>query len=295
MSFAALDRAVETKAVNIGTWAYMALLEEVYVSPKPGLVDLYSNGAHRDMDVYTFERSASGLLPYFIKMALQGLGSGFTGEELFRQLRKTGQDAEQAMYRATGGINTHKGAVFTLGLYCAAAGRCLSKYGAVGEEYLRKIQIEITEESLNREIRMLGQKKAASHGEKNFQSYGTMGVRGEALKGYPSLWEVSLPVFRQGIACGLDMNSVKLQTLLTLMSRIEDSNIIARHDPDTLRKVQKDAERFLLKGGVYTERGFRKLAAMDREYTIKNISPGGSADLLAATIFLEKILRNCRQ
>ena len=91
------------------------------------------------------------------------------------------------------------------------------------------------------------------------------------------------------------MNSVKLQTLLTLMSRIEDSNIIARHDPDTLRKVQKDAERFLLKGGVYTERGFRKLAAMDREYTIKNISPGGSADLLAATIFLEKILRNCRQ
>ena len=105
---------------------------------------------------------------------------------------------------------------------------------------------------------------------------------------------MSLPVFRQGIAVGWDPNSVKLQTLLTLMSKTEDSNIIARHGPETLRRVQADAEGFLMAGGAYREQGVRELILMDQRYTAENISPGGSADLLAATIFLEKIINGCR-
>lgn len=284
----------EKEAVQIGNRAFTALLEEVYTSPKPGLVDLYSNGAHQDMNVRTFERSAAILRPFFVEMALQGLEHYASPETLFVKIRKTGQRAERAMYRGTGGVNTHKGAIFTLGLFSAAAGCCLAGDGVITKRRLRDIQTEMTEQSLGREIRELRRKRGMSHGEKNFLRYGTLGIRGEAIRGYPCLWEVSLPVFRQGIAGGWDPNSVKLQTLLTLMSKTEDSNIIARHGPETLRRVQADAEGFLMAGGAYREQGVRELILMDQRYTAENISPGGSADLLAATIFLDKIINGCR-
>ena len=212
----------EKEAVQIGNRAFTALLEEVYTSPKPGLVDLYSNGAHQDMNVRTFERSAAILRPFFVEMALQGLEHYASPETLFVKIRKTGQRAERAMYRGTGGVNTHKGAIFTLGLFSAAAGCCLAGDGVITKRRLRDIQTEMTEQSLGREIRELRRKRGMSHGEKNFLRYGTLGIRGEAIRGYPCLWEVSLPVFRQGIAGGWDPNSVKLQTLLTLMSKTED-------------------------------------------------------------------------
>lgn len=111
-------------AIEIGTKAWQALLEEVYTTPKPGLVDTWSCGAHTDMDVHTFERSAEALRPYFIRMAEQGYTLQCSPKELFAEIRKTGILAEQAMYRATDGVNTHKGLIFTLGIFCAAAGRC---------------------------------------------------------------------------------------------------------------------------------------------------------------------------
>lgn len=192
----------EKEAVQIGNRAFTALLEEVYASPKPGLVDLYSNGAHQDMNVRTFERSAAILRPFFVEMALQGLEHYSSPETLFVKIRKTGQRAERAMYRGTGGVNTHKGAIFTLGLFSAAAGCCLAGDGIITKRRLRDIQTEMTEQSLGREIRELRRKRGMSHGEKNFLRYGTLGIRGEAIRGYPCLWEVSLPVFRQGIAGG---------------------------------------------------------------------------------------------
>ena len=115
-------------AEDIGKKAYCALLEEVYTTPKPGLVDLYSNGAHSDMDVHTFERSAQALYPWFVQMAMQGYSFFGTPEELFLEIRKTGLEAEKAMYTATNGVNTHKGLIFTLGIFCAAAGRCSREY-----------------------------------------------------------------------------------------------------------------------------------------------------------------------
>lgn len=104
-------------AIEIGTKAWQALLEEVYTTPKPGLVDTWSCGAHTDMDVHTFERSAEALRPYFIRMAEQGYTLQCSPKELFAEIRKTGILAEQAMYRATDGVNTHKGLIFTLGIF----------------------------------------------------------------------------------------------------------------------------------------------------------------------------------
>lgn len=276
----------------IGIRAWQSLLEEVYTTPKPGLVDLYSAGAHTDMDVGTFEKSAQALKPYFIQMARQGISLRCSPKELFRQIRKTGIAAEQAMYRATGNVNTHKGLIFTLGIFCAAAGRCLGEYGEITEHLLQKIQLMMTGEILTAELLAIKEKTAVSNGEKNYCYYGTAGIRGEAIQGYPVIWKYALPAFRQGIAGSRDRNLVKLQTLFILMSCTEDSTIISRHNPNVLRKVQKDAAEFLERGGAYRDDidVWRELIAMDKEYISRNISAGGCADLLAVTVFLDKIL-----
>lgn len=280
----------EKIAADIGTKAWEALLEEVYTTPKPGLVDLYSCGAHQDMDVRTFEKSAQALRPYFVRMTYQGYVLYCSYEELFRQIRKTGMAAEQAMYRATGHVNTHKGLIFTLGIYCAAAGRCMAEQGRVTEVGLRTIQQRMTVRILERELSDMKEKTAASHGEKNFQKYGTAGIRGEAVQGYRPVWEAALPVLREGIRRKQDYNAVKLQTLFVLMSRIEDSNILSRCGWETLDRVRGEAADFLKRGGAYRIRAMQELMEMDVEYIRRNISPGGSADLLATVVFLQKIL-----
>lgn len=277
-------------SAEIGTKAWEALLEEVYTTPKPGLVDLYSSGAHRDMDVHTFEKSAHALRPYFTRMAYQGYVFRCSYEELFRQIRGTGMAAEQAMYRATGHVNTHKGLIFTLGIYCAAAGRCMAEQGQVTEERLRTIQQRMTVRILEREIADMKGRAAASHGEKNFQKYGAAGIRGEAIQGYRPIWESALPVLREGIREKRDFNAVKLQTLFVLMRRVEDSNILARRGFGALERVREEAADFLGRGGAYRDGAMRELAETDAEYIRRNISPGGSADLLAAAVFLLKIL-----
>ena len=136
----AVEKA-EYFAESIGRMAYQALLEEVYTVPKPGLVDPYSCGAHTDMDVQTFERSAEALYPWFVRMAYQGYQLTCTPEDLFREIRKTGMLAEEAMYRATGHVNTHKGMIFTLGIFSAAAGRCIQEDGTVTLQSILRMPI----------------------------------------------------------------------------------------------------------------------------------------------------------
>lgn len=284
----------EKLSEEIGRKAYRALLDEVYTTPKPGMVDLYSCGAHKDMTVETFEKSAEAIMPYFCRMAEQGLCMDAAPEELFDAIRKTGMEAEAAMYEATGGVNTHKGLIFTLGIYCAAAGRCRKEYGTVTQGLLRKMQSDMTVKRLTEELEQLQTKAAASHGEQNLKSYGTKGIRGEAIAGYPAVWEHAYRVLHQGKSENRDYNLVRLQTFFTLMSFVEDSNILARKDPQTLKQVQEQAKAFLGTGGVYAPENYQSLFVMDREYTNKNISAGGCADLLAATIFMELILDDDR-
>lgn len=287
-----METANWNAAVDIGMKAYQALLEEVYTTPKPGLVDRYSCGAHKDMDLHTFERSAEALKPWFIRMALQGTTLHCTCEELFCEIRKNGLFAEEAMYRATEGVNTHKGLIFTLGIYSAAAGRCMKEYGVITAEKLCEIQQKMTARILVKELVELENRRAISHGEKNLAKYGTSGVRGEAICGYPSLWQIALPVLHRGRMEQREWNLVKLQTLMTLMGSTEDSNILARHNPQVLREVQAEATNFVRMGGAYAANAVERLQRMDADYIRRNISAGGSADLLAAAVFLEMLLND---
>lgn len=280
-------------AEKIGQKAYEALIEEVITTPKPGLVDLYSNGAHTDMDAGTFRRSAEALRPFFVSMAETGLGKDGDPEDLFLTIRKTGLEAEKAMYAATGGVNTHKGIIFTFGLFCAAAGRLLQKEKGLTPENLLDMQQRMTVRILSRELADLRRQPAVhvqlSHGEQNLRRYGTTGIRGEAIAGYPDLFRIGLPVLQDGIRQNMDWNRVKLQTLLSLMAQTEDSNILSRGGPEELKKVQEEMRDFLQKGGAYGENALEILKEMDADYIRRNCSPGGCADLLAAAILIDSL------
>ena len=274
----------------IGKCAWNALIEEVDTTPKPGLVDLYSNGAHTDMDAATFRRSADALRPFFVKMAREGLSFDGSAQELFMGLRGVGMDAEQAMYEATHGVNTHKGAIFTFGIFCAAAGRCVKEQRAITALGLLEMEQEMTVRVLTAELEKLrGSIRTPgieTHGERNLHRYGTAGCRGEAIEGYPGVFGIALPVLHAGLADGRDWNRVKLQALLTLMAHTEDSNILSRHNPAVLRVVQEEMREFLRCGGAYREDAVRLLEEMDADYSRRGISAGGCADLLAAAVFI---------
>ena len=274
----------------IGKCAWNALIEEVDTTPKPGLVDLYSNGAHTDMDAAAFRRSADALRPFFVKMAREGLSFDGSAQELFMGLMGVGMDAEQAMYEATHGVNTHKGAIFTFGIFCAAAGRCVKEQRAITALGLLEMEQEMTVRVLTAELEKLrGSIRTPgieTHGERNLHRYGTAGCRGEAIEGYPGVFGIALPVLRAGLADGRDWNRVKLQALLTLMAHTEDSNILSRHNPAVLGAVQEEMREFLRCGGAYREDAVRLLEEMDADYSRRGISAGGCADLLAAAVFI---------
>lgn len=274
----------------LGQMAEDALLEELYTTPKPGLVDRYSNGAHKDMDLALFEKSAGALRPFFSQMAELGCLCDKHPSAMFPELRKLGIEAEKAMRKATGDINTHKGSIFSLGILCASAGYCYHWNGYIAMHNLIRTEQEMVRKTLTEELNTLAEKEKKSHGETLYKKYGTLGARGEAIHGYASVCKNSLPVLLEGIRKRLDWNRTKLQALLSLMAQVDDTNVLFRTDEETLRAAKQTAARFLEEGGAYKNDCIQKLQLMDAEFTEKNISHGGCADLLAVTIFLYSIL-----
>lgn len=268
--------------------ARWALDEEVKTTPKPGLVDLRSNGAHSDMNVELFLKSSEVLEPFFVQAAWMGMSLDVSPETLFVFLRRWGSQAERSMYSATGNVNTHKGMIFTIGLFCAAVGRCLHD-GKTDTESIRILEQQMVSRQLQWELDSLIQREEITHGEKNYRLYGSRGIRGAAIDGYKEVFEAALPTLREGKEQHRDWNLIKLQVLITLMSCTEDSNIIARNGPAALKTVQQKMKDFLALGGAYQEAATEKLQRMDTEFTKKNISGGGSADLLALTIFIDQV------
>jgi len=248
-----------TEAAFIGSLAYQALVEEVRTTPKPGLVDEQNSGSHRDMDLALFLKSAGALRTYFYEAALC---------RDFDSLRQKGIAAEKAMLAATGGINTHKGAIFTMGILCACKGcDCTAMTRGLVEKDLGAV----TEGS------------AQTAGQRLYARYGITGIRGQAEQGFPAVRDVGLPVLRAGLARGLSLNDAGCAALLHILCTVEDTNLITRSDVDTARAVKAQVSE-ILKATPYPSR--EVLEQLDNEFIKMNLSPGGSADLLAATYFV---------
>lgn len=282
--------SVNKSGILIGQLAAEALLEEVFTAPKPGLVDPYSTGAHKDMNLETFRESTKAITPYFTEMALQGIFLYEEPENLLPVIRRIGLEAEQAMYEATGGVNTHKGAIFTLGIFSAAAGVCCRKLCCVTLDVLLETEQKMVRTILLSELEQLKSSTPKTSGERNLFQYGSKGIRGEAVEGYPSVRNYGFPVLREGINSAQSWNLVKLQVLMTLMCSVEDGNIMARTGMEGLKQVQSIAGAFLKTGGAYVPGAKKKLQLLDLYFTEKNYSSGGCADLLAATIFVNSLI-----
>ena len=268
------------QAADIGNKAVYALICEVYATPKPGLVDRNNTGSHTDMDLRMFVASAEALFPYFTVCARIGMETKHRSPtETFGLLRAEGLAAEPVMYAQTNGANTHKGAIFTMGLLCGAAGRT----GSHEPERLLAEVRAMTAGLCDRDFAGVHVENAVTAGQKLYVQYGITGVRGQAEAGYPALLHVGLPVLEQGLADGLDLNDAGCAALLHLLCAVTDTNIIARSDMDTAKAMTDKIAAILLET-PYPDKAV--IEALDGEFIEKNLSPGGAADLLAATYFL---------
>lgn len=266
----------------VAAQAYLALQQEVVTTPKPGLVDRQTCGAHRDMDLRHFFVSANTLRPFFCRFAQAGfLGRDDAPETVFRAIRPIGMEAEQAMLAATGGVNTHKGAIFSLGLLCAAAGRL--DPASWQPETLLKECAAMTAGLVAQDFAGITKENAATAGERLYAFHGITGIRGQAEAGFPALINTGLPVLKAGLAKGLSLNDAGCAALLHLICVAEDTNLIHRGGPEEWQALQSRI-RTMLEQDPFPAAA--AIEALDREFTEKNLSPGGSADLLALTYFL---------
>lgn len=274
---------------HIETSIQNALLEEVYTTPKPGLVDQYDTGAHTDMDYQLFEKSAAAITPYLKQMFFTGLEWNQSPSDLFRAIRKTGIYAEKAMFRATDGVNTHKGSIFTMGILSASAGKMYAEYGYFPISRILQFTSEMTKEVLEREFHRMEKKEPDTYGEKLYRKYGERGIRGQAQLGFPVLALTAYPNLSYSRRHGYDLNKSNINTLLCTITKLNDTNVLARSSYSDLKWLKHKALRSLKRGGAFTASGMKQLIEMNQECIWRNISPGGSADILAAAIFLWKL------
>ena len=266
---------------HIAQLAQQSLLIEVCTTPKPGLVDCRNNGSHKDMDIFTFMTSSAALGSYFTQCAQIGLQTRhLTPKTLFNNLRFPGKIAEQKMFQSTNGVNTHKGSIFSLGILCAAAGRL----GSAGwqPETISALCKEMTQGLVSAELKNAGSANKTT-GEQLYTEHGITGIRGQAESGFATVLEIGLPVFRKGIAQGLSINDAGCGTLLALIASTADTNLIHRSSLEKQTVVAKDMGK-LIKENPYPAKEI--LEQLDDDFIQQNLSPGGSADLLAITYFM---------
>ena len=264
-------------ARDLGRLARRSLELELFTWPKPGLVSHLDSGAHEDMDADLVRASAHCLEPFFAQLA----ASGAAGATL-HELRDIGIAAERAMLEVTCGVNTHRGAIFGLGLLSAAAGR-LALEGALAPrslgEHVRRVW--------GRSLRMTA--PAGSHGAYVFARYGAGGARSEAASGFAHVYLIGLPALRCARRLGASEEAARVQACFALIAAVADTNILYRAGPAGLEHAQAVARRFLIEGGVQRGDWRERAARAHRDFISRRLSPGGCADLLAMTLFVDGI------
>ncbi len=265
-------------AARIADLAHRALIDELEAYPKPGLVSPIDSGSHRDMDALLLRRSAGAIAPFFADLVVAGAEGAPLAE-----LRRIGVSAEAAMLAATGGINAHRGAIFSLGLICAAAGQ------AGGSPLAAEARAEQVGALWGHELA----KRPASpvtHGGRASLRYGVGGASAEAASGFPAVRELGLPALRLGRRLAPDDGqAARIQCLFALMAELDDTNLLHRGGPEGLHFARSAAQAFLDAGGVGAPDWRERALALHRAFVAERLSPGGAADLLAVTLFLDSL------
>ena len=269
------------RAVSAEDWAeraVQALRDEALLTPKPALVDRRGSGAHHDLDLARMLRSAEALRLPFTQMA-RAAQAARPSSALRTQLAWIGRSAEQRMLMATGGANAHRGAIWALGLLVAAA--ALHGEQDVDAERLASTAAAIARHPDRNAV------DTDTHGVRVGRRYGVGGAKAEACDGFPHALLLGLPRLRQARASGCSEPHARLDALLAIMSRLTDTCLLHRAGLKALATAQRGARSVLDLGGSGTTRGMQALMRLDRELVMLHASPGGSADLLAVTLFLD--------
>ena len=268
------------RSLRLAALASQALIAEAELTPKPGLVDRRGPGSHHDLTLDQMRLSATILEPFFAEMSSTSVGRD-ADCSLRQELAEIGREAEQAMYRATEGSNTHKGAIWSLGLLAAAAARCESQHAG---------EIAAEAGAIAR-LPDRAQPTVVTHGDIVRSRYGAAGARGEAANDFPHLVGLGLPALRRQRAAGYSEEISRLDALLSVMSQLDDTCVLYRGGYEALCVVRSGARAVLMAGGCGPAHGRKQLQDLDCTLLAKRISPGGSADLLAAAIFLDAVER----
>ncbi len=281
---------------QLAAFALKAVLYEVSLSPKPGLVGRFEQGSHHDMDYLTFLSSTAVLAGYFEELAL----TGYTFQEndlrkALPEIRAIGLKMEASMFAATHGVNTQKGLIFLIALALFSAGRIIARDRRFSASACRDVIAAVCANLVQNEL-SAATGTNRTHGEACFQRYGLegAGVRREAEDGMPSVFEHGLPELKSALAHGAEMNASQMnkamiRALLRLMTAVNDTNVLYRKGIQTLRTIQRMAQSILDAGGKYEAERYNQLLTYCRQ---EYVSPGGSADLLAVTLFMYFVERD---
>jgi triphosphoribosyl-dephospho-CoA synthase len=268
-------------ALSVARLAVNSLHAELCLYPKPGLVSPMDAGSHTDMDATTFMRSLFALRHYFKKICRAGLR-----DAPFVQLKQLGIDAEAAMFKATHGVNTHRGAIFSLGMLCAAAGQLYARKLPISPAALRSAMLTYWGSALAQHACPAA---TDSHGLRVARRYAASGAREEGAQGLPSVFEIGVPALLAACRRGASVEMARTDALFSLMAHISDSNVFHRAGPQGAQFVRDHARHFLDQGGTAHPNWRATALASHREFVARRLSPGGAADLLAATCLVHAL------
>lgn len=283
----ALDAACAAPHGLLADLAVGALIDEACLTPKPALVDARGNGAHDDLDLACMLRSARALHPTFAQFARVS-AAATPSQGLRETLAALGRAGEGTMLAASGGSNTHRGAIWIVGLL--VAGAAVLGWNATAAALPPAFATDLC--AVAARIARFPDRFApatASHGARARQRFGVGGARAQACAGFPHVLDAGLPALRAARRRGVAESCARLDALVTIMRTLDDTCLLHRGGWRALHAAQAGAAAVLDAGGTGTRDGRRLLLALHDTLIALNASPGGAADLLAATLFIDRL------
>lgn len=281
MKALALNRLYPDRCAELADLAVQALLDEVRLTPKPGLVDVRGSGVHHDLTLELMERSAASLHTTFIDFAREAERHQWVNLHLREELGRLGREGEHVMMQATGGINTHRGAIWALGLL-------------LGGLNVRQAPSTVTAllhnaGALARMADRFYQPNNSSNGAKVRLRYGVDGAREQAAQNFPQIMDGLQQLYRSRQAGALEP-AARLDALLAIAARLSDTCVVHRSGVAGLHWMQQQAKKTLAAGGYATAAGQAQYAVLESGMLQRNASPGGAADLLSACLFIDGLI-----
>jgi triphosphoribosyl-dephospho-CoA synthase len=286
--------AVQPSLIQISQGAVRALHAELALEPKPGLVSYRDNGSHSDMNASTLFKSLFALRGFFGEVARAGWQTRHLAE-----LQSLGLLAEARMLKSTGGINTHRGAIFSLGLLCAAGGLLAAQRSIFSALRLREALLDQWGESLRSRAAQarcssalcMGQPSNGqlSNGQRVAQRFQLRSAPEEAAEGFPTLFEVALPALQEAIALGMPPRAAKVHCLFATMAALDDTNVAHRGGREAMDFVKGQATGFIESGSVWQLDWLNQARHIHAEFVERRLSPGGAADMLACACWVREM------